>query len=60
MGKKSSLSGISNCFIWIVPVDGIEKQEKQRQDVSATVTIDNTVRYWQEKNMGKTCQVLQI
>lgn len=43
MGQKCPHSGTSNCFIWTVPTNGLEKQEKQRQDVSAAVTIGNTI-----------------
>ena len=41
--KKSPHSVISNGFTWIMPIDGIEKQEKPQQNVSATVAVDNTV-----------------
>lgn len=43
MGKDSPPSGISNYFIWIVPIERINRQDRRRRDVSAATTIYNTV-----------------
>ena len=43
MVKKVSSLRYFNCFTWIMPIDGIEKQEKSQQNVSATVAVDNTI-----------------
>lgn len=44
MGEVSPPFGISNWFIWSVPVEGIKRQEKQDRMLQwATVTIDSTI-----------------